>query len=214
MSLALGLRPRLSPAASASLAVAMQSMALVSDLQQTPSPPASSAPGTAALEAPASRQPTHVLNGASLVSASSTAINNSAGYFGLGTSTPQWTLQVASSTAPQLALSDGTNNHWVFRNAGGNFYLATSSATTFATSTATALSINANGVVTVGTASTTQLYGAGLYSCQSGNVLTWSNGQFGCAVDQTSAGGNPFIWATNFNALNAATSSVLWHSRA
>lgn len=62
---------------------------------------------------------------------------DSANWFGIGTSTPQWLLQLASSTAPQLALSDSiaTDNHWTFRNAGGNLYIATSSPLTFATST-------------------------------------------------------------------------------
>lgn len=66
------------------------------------------------------------------------------GYFGIGTSTPQWTLQIASSTRPQLALSDGslTSDHWTFRNTGGTLYLATSSPSTFATSTTEALAIS------------------------------------------------------------------------
>lgn len=72
---------------------------------------------------------------------------NSSGSTGFGTSTPQWKLQIASSTGPQLTLSETDNsfNHWSFRNAGGLFYLATSSRTTFATSTVSAFSINANG---------------------------------------------------------------------
>jgi len=80
--------------------------------------------------------------------------NNTFGTLGLGTTTPRWNLQIASSTAPQLALSDGslTSNHWIFRNAGGNLYVATSSASTFATSTVSALSITADGLVGVGTA--------------------------------------------------------------
>ena len=70
---------------------------------------------------------------------------------GIGTTTPAWTLQIASSTRAQLTLSDPsvlTNNHWSFRNAGGLLYLATSSPTTFATSTASIFSINANGFPT------------------------------------------------------------------
>lgn len=70
---------------------------------------------------------------------------------GIGTTTPAWTLQIASSTRPQLTLSDSgvlTNNHWSFRNAGGLFYLATSSPTTFATSTVSVFSFNANGIPT------------------------------------------------------------------
>ena len=73
--------------------------------------------------------------------------------FGIGTTTPRWLLQLASSTAPQLTLSDGGATHWSFRSLGGNFYLATSSASTFATSSEVALAINANG--NVGIASST-----------------------------------------------------------
>jgi len=59
---------------------------------------------------------------------------------GLGTSTPTRTLTVASSTAPQIALSDALgSNLWTFRNAGGNLYIATSTYT--ATSTFSAISL-------------------------------------------------------------------------
>lgn len=56
---------------------------------------------------------------------------------GIGTSTPKWSLQVASSTGPQLALSDGslTSDHWTFRSINGNLYISTSSPLTFASST-------------------------------------------------------------------------------
>lgn len=52
-------------------------------------------------------------------------------------------LTLASSTAPQLALSDGTTaGAWTFRSVGGKLYISTSSPTTYATSTPmTALSI-------------------------------------------------------------------------
>ena len=81
------------------------------------------------------------------------------GWIGLGTTTPKWQLQLASSTEPQFALSDGslTSNHWVMRNAGGLFYLATSSPSTFATSSVPALSINANGFMGIGTVSPSYL---------------------------------------------------------
>ena len=62
-----------------------------------------------------------------------------------------------------------------------------------------------------GIASSSRLYGAGLYSCNSGNVLTWSGGLFGCATDQTAAGAaNPFAWQTTYATTAAATSSNLW----
>jgi len=68
---------------------------------------------------------------------------------GIGTSTPQWLLNPASSTAAQLALSAGVGfSQWAFRNAGGIFYLATTSVVGTATSTSAALTIDANGLVT------------------------------------------------------------------
>lgn len=66
-------------------------------------------------------------------------------HIGIGTTTPAWTLQIASSTKSQLTLSDPsvlTNNHWSFRNAGGNLYLATSSPTTFATTSSNSVTIS------------------------------------------------------------------------
>ncbi|MEK7613538.1 MAG: immunoglobulin-like domain-containing protein, partial [Patescibacteria group bacterium] len=84
------------------------------------------------------------------------SISFTSGWVGIGTTTPRWALTVASSTAPQLALTDGslTSSQWTFRNAGGNLYLATSSPSTFATSTETALTIlEANSNVGVSTTS-------------------------------------------------------------
>jgi hypothetical protein len=65
--------------------------------------------------------------------------------------------------------------------------------------------------ITATTASTTQLFGALLTPCNSGNVLTWDNGFFGCAQDQTAAGqANPFIWTNNYGGVATATSSPFW----
>jgi hypothetical protein len=68
---------------------------------------------------------------------------------GIGTSTPAWALEVASSTRPQFALSDAslTSDIWTMRNAGGNLYFATSSPSSYATSTVSALTIATNGNV-------------------------------------------------------------------
>jgi hypothetical protein len=61
------------------------------------------------------------------------------------------------------------------------------------------------------TASSTNFYGAGLASCTGGNVLTWANGSFGCAADQTSTGqANNFSFAINYGAISAATTSPIW----
>jgi hypothetical protein len=97
-------------------------------------------------------------NGTALVSASTTAISNAGGWIGIGTTTPRWLLTLASSTAPQLTLTDGssTNFPWTLRSSGGNLYIATSSPTTFATSTTPALSIvsssgSISGIIGIGT---------------------------------------------------------------
>ena len=78
------------------------------------------------------------------------------GSAGFGTSTPKWNLQIASSTGPQLALSDGsqTSVHWTMRNAGGNLYFATSSASTYATGTPAAVEFRNEGTALgIGTSS-------------------------------------------------------------
>ncbi len=81
-----------------------------------------------------------------LGSASMASINTGMGTFGIGTSTPRWTLQLASSTAPQLTLTAGaTDNHWSFRNMAGTFVLGTSSPTTFSTSTTPQIQIAGTG---------------------------------------------------------------------
>src|SRR3989344_3670402 len=54
-----------------------------------------------------------------------------------------WALAVSSSTGPQIALTDAslTSSIWTQRNAGGNLYFATSSPSTFATTSTSALTI-------------------------------------------------------------------------
>jgi hypothetical protein len=46
--------------------------------------------------------------------------------------------------------------------------------------------------ITASYASSTLYYGAGLANCASGNMLTWTNGQFGCEDDSTGGGGASF----------------------
>lgn len=71
--------------------------------------------------------------------------------WGFGTSTPQWGVQIATSS-PQLALSDGTNtsSHWLFRNIASTLYIGTSSPSTYATSTFAALTLTNNGQLFTG----------------------------------------------------------------
>jgi hypothetical protein len=75
---------------------------------------------------------------------------------GIGTTTPVWPLQVASSSGPQLTLSDGGITHWSFRSSSDGFlYIATSSPINLnpmpATSTQAVVQIDKNGKVGIGT---------------------------------------------------------------
>lgn len=64
------------------------------------------------------------------------------GNLGIGTTTPQWLLNPMSSSASQLSLSAGAGiGQWAFRNAGGNFYLSTTTVAGTATTSVSALSI-------------------------------------------------------------------------
>ena len=105
---------------------------------------------------------------------SALSVNSTSGYIGAGTTTSQYLLQLASSSAPQLTLSDPsslTNSHWSFRNAGGRLYIATSSPTTFATSSISAFLLDGNGSLSI----------ANLISC--GGIQTNANGLMSCTSD-------------------------------
>lgn len=71
---------------------------------------------------------------------------DSSGNIGIGTTTPQWPLQVTSASRQQITIggTDSADN-WSLRSIGGQFYLATSSKTTFATSTITSFALDSNG---------------------------------------------------------------------
>ncbi len=104
---------------------------------------------------------------------------------GIATSTPQYSLTIASTTAPQLALSAGAGlAQWTFRNAGGNLYLSTTTVAGTATTTTSALSISGTGF------GTTTLSGLTI----SGQATSTSNVGFnittGCfAINGTCVGG-------------------------
>jgi hypothetical protein len=80
----------------------------------------------------------------------------------------------------------------------------------------TALQTFANASTTLlsaGYASSTLYYGAGLANCNTGNMLTWTDGRFGCEDDSTGGGGGsfPFSATTNFGQVVYATSTpTLW----
>ncbi len=75
------------------------------------------------------------------------------GNVGIGTTSAAYKLAVFNASAPQLALSAGAGiSQWAFRNAGGYLYIATTTVAGTATSSATALAIDTNGNVGIGTA--------------------------------------------------------------
>ncbi|MFA5744851.1 MAG: immunoglobulin-like domain-containing protein [Candidatus Paceibacterota bacterium] len=94
-------------------------------------------------------------NGTPALLSGTSALFQSDSNVGVGTSTPNWLLQV-SGTRPSFALSDssaGTNlKHWLFSSMGGNLYIGTSTDL-FATTTTSALTILNNGNVGIGTSS-------------------------------------------------------------
>jgi hypothetical protein len=90
----------------------------------------------------------------------------SEGFVGIGTTSPFANLSIHAN--------NGSTNQILF---------AIGSSTASATSTLFSID-------NTGAASTTKFFGSQLNTCNSGNVLTWSGGLFGCAADQTSAGGS------------------------
>ena len=72
------------------------------------------------------------------------------GLLGIGTTTPRWALTVASSTGPQLTLTDttATGAPFNFRTNGRYLTIGTSSPTTFATTTLPLLFVDSNSAST------------------------------------------------------------------
>ena len=146
---------------------------------------------------------------------------------------PQWvaTTTLSNGTGITTTYSAATNQ-WTITNTGATFAFPFTTSSTFGTtSSATSSSIQTVGVffasstvaasqfpfasstaITIsGTASTSFFFANGLTNCSSNNNLTWVNGTFGCEPDDTATGEAPaFAWESNYAAVNAATSSVLW----
>lgn len=101
---------------------------------------------------------------------------NGAGGFLVGTTTGRYLTVFASSTAPQISLSSGTAGvaQWTFRNAGGSFYIATTTVVGTATSTVHAFSIDSNGQPAfpyLASCGGLQTSAAGVVSCTSDEKL-------------------------------------------
>lgn len=80
------------------------------------------------------------------LTATSSLFVSTAGFLGIGTTTPVFPLTIANTTKAQLSLQANVGEApWFFRSIGGNLYIGTSSPTTFATSTQSALSLTGTG---------------------------------------------------------------------
>ncbi|TSD02448.1 MAG: hypothetical protein Athens071424_44, partial [Parcubacteria group bacterium Athens0714_24] len=140
------------------------------------------------------------------------------GNVGIGTTSPQYRLTIASSTA----LTDGAGvAQWVTRNAGGNLYFATTTVEGTATTSTSALTINGStGAISIATSTTgcLQTTAAGLVysaSCAAGSdpsiggVLTGATaGSVLFAGSGTFAQDNAnFFWDDSNNRLGIGTTT-------
>ena len=116
---------------------------------------------------------------------SNSYIASQGGSLGISTTTSYYNLTIASTTGPQLALSAGGGlAQWTLRNAGGSFYLATTSVAGTATSTVSALTIDSDNIVRFGNSTATCI------------ALTGSSALCD-GTDATGAGGGSSQWATS-----------------
>ncbi|MEK7634818.1 MAG: hypothetical protein AAB446_00050, partial [Patescibacteria group bacterium] len=134
---------------------------------------------------------------------------NRYGWLGVGTSTPQYLLTAASSTAPQLSLSAGAGLGQVtFRNDGTNFYISTTTIAGTATTSISALEIALGGF---GTTTVRGLNISGQATTTSNVGINLSAGCF--AIGGTCVGGSSGLtsydaFTHNWNGQSATSTSM------
>lgn len=127
---------------------------------------------------------------------------NSAVYLGLGTTTPRFPLQIATTTVPQLVLTDplaATNQkHWYLQSVSGSLLLGTTSDS-FATTSLAAITISPNSTTTVGIATTSPFGTLGV-----NGTISWT----GYTASAGTVLGVCYITATGLLSVNSAASCV------
>jgi hypothetical protein len=122
------------------------------------------------------------------------ASNGGSGWVVISDGTPNFALDISTSTTAQLSLNDGVGLQYGFRVVGDNFYISTSTNNSSATSTLPLFRLDANG----------NAYIKDLVSCDT--IDTDANGMLSCGTDATGAGGSfPFTVNTGYN----STSTVI-----
>lgn len=129
----------------------------------------------------------------------STAVSNSV-LAGNGTGSSGWTTTPTLSTLTISGL--GTFGSFISQASStilGGLTITGNSTTTNATTT----------ILAATTATSTNYFGAGLATCQSGNALTWNNGKFGCTAISTSSGIPDISLATSSNTSYLASTTSM-----
>lgn len=140
--------------------------------------------------------------------------------FWFDTSAALLTLGTGGAGDSSLTFGPNTSNQWVMGYDETDKSFAIASSTALGTTNAftidknlrTTLVFASSTALSTSYASSTLWYGGGLANCNTGNMLTWTNGVFGCEDDSTGAGGGawPFTPTTNFGQAVQSTTTALW----